>query len=462
MVVLNRKRAYHDDPMWILNKACENATGQSLPSGFYLNNEWKWIELDGKKEWIRRPTLEDYASKTSNPLQTIHYFGLETKIMRANLHQELVGLFHKTYRNYRTAHLKYYYLEAWYRVCKDHNATGGMKPLYIPELPDDTTFYEWWFMNRDTYKSVLFLKRTSPLYLGIAKREREWTINAIQRHLTNNLVLCCDNDEMMEVLNNPSAPRGRGGRGINLPCLVRHREHIYCGCVKKISSPTAAQTMSYPDITKTRYKKNVIGWMENNHEFKAFAYDAIVPALIPMMDWEVNEGGDGDNYNQRAAKGLFKTIKDSGLVQYKSKPASHSIIHNQILDGVKLRCRVRRGNGTYYQPWESAIQKTRHSPTPYVCANGKIKTGKKNWSIWFWRNALKISAMDDVSNDKDSPNNGGWETLGGQTKRVSRKGMWDLIKEESGLMSEDENYYKRRDYEKNFKGMMVEEAIKFL
>ena len=46
-VVLNRSRAYHDDPMWILNKACEKYTGQSLPSGFYQDKEWKWIVHDG-------------------------------------------------------------------------------------------------------------------------------------------------------------------------------------------------------------------------------------------------------------------------------------------------------------------------------------------------------------------------------------------------------------------------------
>ena len=451
-VVLNRSRAYHDDPMWILNKACEKYTGQSLPSGFYQDKEWKWIELDGKKEWIRKPALEDYASKKSNPLQSVHYFGLETKIMRINLFQELKGLYHISFNNYRQSHLHFFYLEAWYKVCKEYNASGGRKPEFTPECDDDTTFVEWWFANRTKLHFNLFRNPKSPLYLNLPKRDIEWIINAIQEHITNNLVLCYNQDEMMEFLNNPHRGNWEDRKMLNIPHVIRWRNHPYKEDV--MTETHQGRSTRYPDIIKK--KSYVRAWNKDEHSFKEFSYEHILPALIPKMS---NETGLETNL----ARGFMKSFKKGGVCEYKSKPTSYDLIHHTILKKVKQNI-TSRGDPPrkIYRPDESNLQYQNHKASIHECQNGKVKTGKKNWSPWFWKTALKTSAFEVCDGTIENPNNGSWYSLGGKTNRASRNGMWELIKKESGLLSEDENYYKHRDYEKTFKGMMVEEAIKFL
>ena len=452
-VILNRSRAYHDDPMWILNKACEKYTGQSLPSGFYPDKEWKWIELDGKKEWIRKPALEDYASKKSNPLQSTHYFGLETKIMRINLFEELKGLYHTKFNNYRESHLHFFYLDAWYNVCKVYNARGGDKPEYTPECDNDTTFVEWWFANRTKLICYLFRYPKSPLYINLRSRDIKWITTAIQEYITNNLLLCCNQDKMMEVLNNPQGTNSWDDRkSLNLPQVLRWKNHPLKEDVK--TSSIAGEQPRYPDIVIN--KSAVREWRQDNHNFKDFAYEHILPALIPKMS---NETG----WETNLAQGFFKSFKNDGIPKYQNKPDTYDIIHHTILKNVKQKITSRSNpQRDIYRPDESNLQYQNHTPRHHECQNGKVKTGKKNWSPWFWKTALKTTAFEICDGTIEDPNNGSWDTLGGKTKRASRYGMWEFIKKESGLLSEDENYYKHKDYEKTFKGMMVEEAIRVL
>ena len=452
-VVLNRSRAYHDDPMWILNKACEKYTGQSLPSGFYQDKEWKWIEQDGKKEWIRKPTLEDYASKKSNPLQSVHYFGLETKIMRINLFEELKGLYHTSFNNYRLSHLHFFYLEAWYNICKEYNASGGRKPDFTPECANDTTFVEWWFANRTKLFSNLFGNRKSPLYVNLRPRDIKWIITAIQEYNTNKLVLCYNQDRMMEILNDPVAAHQnwRDRKIMNIPFFMRWGHHPYKEDVKT-ETIVGGQT-KYPDIMKNKSK--VYPW-NNGTDFQEFAYEHILPALVPKMSietgWETN-----------LARGFMSSFMNGGVCVYKNKPTSYDLIHHKLLKNIKQNITSRSNpQRDIYRPDETALQYQNHTPRHHQCQNGKVKTGKKNWSPWFWKTALQTSAFEVCDGTIESPNNGSWDTLGGKTKRASRSGMWAFIKKESGLLSEDENYYKHRDYEKTFKGMMVEEAIRVL
>ena len=148
---------------------------------------------------------------------------------------------------------------------------------------------------------------------------------------------------------------------------------------------------------------------------------------------------------------------------YKNKPTSYDLIHHKLLKNIKQNITSRSNpQRDIYRPDETALQYQNHTPRHHQCQNGKVKTGKKNWSPWFWKTALQTSAFEICDGTIEDPKNGSWDTLGGKTSRASRYGMWAFIKKESGLLSEDENYYKHRDYEKTFKGMMVEEAIRVL
>ena len=407
-----------------------------------------------KERWIRKPTLEDYASKKSNPLQSVHYFGLETKIMRINLFEELKGLYHTSFNNYRQCHLHFFYLDAWYNICKEYNASGGRKPEFTPECDDDTTFVEWWFANRTKLFSNLFRNRKSPLYLNLPKRDLNWIINAIQEYITNNLVLCYNQDEMMEILNNPHTGGWEDRKMSNIPHFMRWRNHPYKEDVRT-ETIVGGQT-KYPDIVKKKSYVREWGNANNGTDFKDFSYEHILPALVPKMS---NETG----WETNLARGFVKSFKKGGVCEYKNKPTSYDFIHHTILKKVKQNI-SSRGNPprNYYRPDESNLQYQNHTPRHHECQNGKVKTGKKNWSPWFWKTALKISAFEICDGTIEDPNNGSWDTLGGKTSRASRSGMWAFIKKESGLLSEDENYYKHRDYEKTFKGMMVEEAIRVL
>ena len=131
---------YFSDVMFLLNLACYKNTGYYLPCGDYAR-DWSYRLEDGKKKGVMKISRK----LISKPFYCENYGGLETKIMRVNLLNELKGNFKVEDYRYSFQHLILPVLI-------------GLKDAWINQFPNDNPYDDLaeFITNYETWERMLY------------------------------------------------------------------------------------------------------------------------------------------------------------------------------------------------------------------------------------------------------------------------------------------------------------------
>jgi len=130
----------------------------------------------------------------------------------------------------------------------------------------------------------------------------------------------------------------------------------------------------------------------------------------------------------------------NGMVSYENKPKSYDKVE-------KIKKWWENHNHLCYRH-TTALRRLE-----FCGQNLSVKVKKSLWSPYFWN-----SARDFYIKDGDSCVT---EQLGWNIKHYTerRKNYWNYVKEESGLIGENEYYYNHKHYKKNFKNELTNDLI---
>ena len=429
-VILNRKRAYLDDPLWLLNEACKINTGQDLPSGFYTC-DWK---KEGKV-WKRTIT----GSLLSNPLQTNHYLGLDTKILKVNLTAELDGIFNTPYHNYTHLHLTYIYVEAFVRVLEQHGSDGGdfrCHPALLEKYPRPTDTHKlvpWWRHNQAKIDELLFTDTKSDLCVTyIPHNIIHFIIEMMTDHISTKIELLAGGGIPTDLAD------FRYIGGIDIPYFITNQYNNSLFLFKETYLHPNAHPAAYAAgdgqmiLSPTR---------ENYYETGNFYNRHILPVIIEAQS-KVSKEQLGVFGNCEAVKKFHNCFYNAnGIVSYENKPKSY--------DKVKAIKKWWENHNHLCYRNTTAL---RH--LEFVGQNLNVKVKKSLWSPYFWS-----SARDFYIKDGDSCVT---EQLGWNIKNHTekRKNYWNYVKEESGVIDRrNDYYYNHYYYEKNFKNELTKELM---
>ena len=427
-VILNRKRAYLDDPLWLLNEACKINTGQDLPSGFYTC-DWK---KEGKV-WKRTIT----GSLLSNPLQTNHYLGLDTKILKVNLTAELDGIFNTPYHNYTHLHLTYIYVEAFVRVLEQHGSDGGDFVCHRSVLekypaPDGAApnamwghkLVPWWRHNQAKIDELLFTDTKSDLCVTyIPHNIIQFIIEMMTDHISTKIELLTDGMIPADLAD------FRNIQGIDIPHFITNQYNNSLFLFK--------ETYRYPNLVAVQI--SLCPNRDNNYETGNFYNRHILPVIIEAQS-KVSKEQLGVFGNCEAVKKFHHCFYNAnGIVSYENKPKSYNKVK-------AIKKWWENHNHLCYRNINTALRRLE-----FCGQNLNVKVKKSLWSPYFWN-----TARDFYIKDNDGSYRLGWNI---KYHTEKRKNYWNYVKEESGLIGENEYYYNHKHYKKNFKNELTNELM---
>lgn len=417
-ITLNRSRAYLDDPMWLLNEACKNATGYDLPNGFF-NDDWKYKLEDGKKKGVRDP-----LPLLTNPFATINYYGLDTKIMRINLFEELKVVFGRQLLFY-PVHYQFPIYKAFALFLHDINRED-VKASYHQAGSHNAiqpTYLDWYYSWEKELQEYIYEDETSKLYFPVSEVMRNRVVD-FARHYFNNAFLMTDKEISGSVSQLPDfIPK----------CLWRHP--LECSA--------------------KRYQLDA--------QHTEIQYDSLEPKLDPIDNFELSNldtlfiASTFSDYDTRMA---FKYLYNLGKRGKSSTELEgHQFIANDkvrdIMKKIKERTSIHRPARFEYRPptscWMGLNQFCYYSKKNNYCQNCNVKVAKFNWIEAFWTTGTRsytgeIREIGDWFKDKTD----------------NRKNAWEYVKKHSGLLGEYEDYYKHRDYQQHHKKNIADEIMKVM
>lgn len=429
-LTLNRKRAYLDDPMWLLNKACLNATGFELPSGFH-STDWSYTTNSrGKKKGKRTLT----PAILRNPLQTHNYYDIPVKILRHNHLEELNQIFTAVYRNLFPEHLKYPILDGFVQFLKDKNSSL----LKVARGQMRQTWIEWWDENKGVWDERLFKDRKSKIYCSAMTPNDRSIIKDISNayfHQATSLYGDWTTDD------NASLPE-------YIPNFIK--QGIYAHGV-------------------LRLPLDGCDW-----EFDKVRNKELIKEISPILIYGLGRG-DALGFGQdcKVIKVITTRYQASGVVKYVGQSPANDFIR-------RLQSRRKRANKQGANSLTNlTIYKASRSHIRFECQNGKIVVKKSEWSSWFWSYNLYYQHSTPAqiyahnrTNALHVPQNN--YRLGTSVMDKMRKDSWEVIKQESGPIHNHryDDYYKHRGgliypdgdkgqkhYEKNFKASLSKELL---
>mgnify|MGYP003645903090 CR=1 FL=1 len=411
MPVKSRTRAYLDDPLFLLNLACEKLTGMELPSGFY-SQDWKYkIDSSGKKVAIRQMPYDFVA----RPLSHINYEGLDAKIMKMNLTDELNQVF-KKYHNFYPIHLYYPIWEGFFRYANEKNILVKYRN-HLTRHPD--VLNTWWMDKKDRISYKIYLDKDSPVYAPVHLRHRTWLSDCIYDW-------CCEAHN--SGLYSKDLKNGRvdfeGGWEF-IPNIIKDTQFIWQGT----------------SVDTTRFNTPVRHCAHRTQTILRRTMDNIAPAMLlafshypthPSYTWWIqtfkNDGGvnGGDekhpNYNK---------------VQRKLENNFHTSLEEGLLPSVQVREKA----------WGRLVK-----GRDLVCKDRSPKIKQSLWSPYFWKVALYTQNGEHLRIP--------WKLGKWINKHTEgRVDFWEKVKSESGSLESDEYYYKHKDWEQTFASSIIKEVM---
>ena len=416
-LTLNRRSAYLDDPMWLLNEACRKLTGCDLPAGF-TTDDWKYKLEDGRKKGVRDP-----LPLMKNPFATTNYYGLDTKIMRMNLLSELK----KVQGNeilFKEIHYKLPFYKGFALFLTD---TDSNPPITYSQRGstdgDNPTWLEWFYSWEKELFEYIYEDKTSKLYFPLSKQ----IINTIAQFFR-------------EYLHN----------GYDIHPQLTEQTLPITDCRSLPDFIPNFLTYDHPLKSVAR------NWLKNDG---VIDYDALIPS-VPLGGYSVYELGHlmpvfiAANFNpdiKHTFKKVMKLVKDGKeLVQITESEKKANKRVRDIQE--KKESRSDNSVSTYSTSWALKQRPNafvHYSDRSNYCENQSVKVAKFNWIESFW------TAGTIASVQPNRENIGSWFKY----KTERRKNAWEYVKKHSGLLGENEDYYAHKKYKEHHAGNITNEIM---
>lgn len=427
-LTLNRQRAYLDDPMWLLNQACRKLTGCDLPAGF-TTDDWKYKLEDGIKKGVRDP-----LPLMKNPFATTNYYGLDTKIMRINLLNELKLVQGKQIL-FREIHYKlpFYKGFALFLTDEDINPTmsysqrganTGANPAWLD------WFYSW---EKELFE-YCYEDETSPLYFPLSKQIINTIAQFFREYLHTAFDLGFDGDPFHNRWDDWWVGAFRQCPDF-VPRFLTH-DHPLKSVARRWRKDNG--DIDYDTLILTTQLK---GYSE--YELKPCMPIFIAANFNPNI-----------KHSFKKVLKLVKDGKESVDISEAEKRASSLV--RDIIDKKDSRAPIT--TGSYTISWRLRNRPNKfieYSQSNNYCQNCSVKVAKFNWIESFWT----AGTIEYLKSDRNDRNHDG--TIGSwfKNKTDSRKNAWEYVKKHSGLLGENEDYYAHKKYKEHHAGNITQEIM---
>lgn len=430
-LTLNRRRAYLDDPMWLLNEACRKLTGCDLPAGF-TTDDWKYKLEDDRKKGVRDP-----LPLMKNPFATTNYYGLDTKIMRINLLNELKSV-QSNEILFKEIHYKlpFYKGFALFLTDTESNPTITYSQRGTTE-GDNPTWLEWFYSWEKELFEYIYEDKTSKLYFPLSKQIINTIAQFFRQYLHNAFEIYADPNTILPITDCRSLPDF-------VPNFLTYDHPL-----KSVASR----------------------WRKNDGDID---YDALIPS-VNLTGYSEYELGHlmpifiAANFNpdiKHTFKKVLKLVKNGKeLVDITESEKRASKLVRDIQE--KKGWRTKEGSTVYTKdPTYTTSYSLRNRPNAFVhysqnnnyCENSSVKVAKFNWIESFWTmGTIQYLKRDYPAVRQSGVGNG----IGYEFRRITerRKNAWEYVKKHSGLLGENEDYYAHKKYKEHHAGNITNEIM---
>ena len=419
---------YWGDVSFILNQVCFRETGHYLPSSFYPL-DWSYKIEDGKKKGVR--TMPN--GFIARPLSSIDYAGIELRIFKTNLFEELKTI-HTLEIQYYPAHILYPVFDGVYRFLKE---IGKDLPITrSTDAPPNTDFRGWWELNNIDFSNKLYDETSSKLFAPTPSVVISWLSEAVREY-------CKECYYSGFYVTDPH----RSPTWDDFPYIPCRENFCRSNYATSIFSETCIGNNGW--AVGATHTFNIKTPSLVTRHFAQTKCKIVMADLAPIFVYVFG------NINFARVKGKwwidrFRT--NQGTIKVKDEPENYQRQRKRI--DTNLSQTQPASHEVSDRNWKRITE----APVGLMCQDCAPKVSKAVWSDYFWKNCLYNRTNDYYRSRRGRA---ATETIGSylQRKTDRRRNYWNYVKKESGKLEDDIYYYSHEKYKETFAKSVFKEVM---